>query len=204
MMPTMTQAPSARSQAQALLQQGIEAGQNQDPAQAFECFQQCTQADPSWGIPFFLIGSHHAAQGELEQAELAFSNAALLSPEFPLARYQLGTLQFSAGRAASALVSWQPLLNLPESDPLPHFVRGYAALAQDDFETAVRHYEDGLQRNTANDALSGDIRRILARISELKEAASGSTPPQATPDTEAEAGKNHVLLSNYQRHSHSN
>ncbi len=202
MMPTMTQAPSARSQAQALLQQGIEAGRNQDPAQAFELFQQCTQVDPSWGIPFFLIGSHHAAQGELEQAELAFSNAALLSPEFPLARYQLGTLQFSAGRAASALVSWQPLLALPDSDPLPHFVRGYAALAQDDFDNAVRHYEDGLQRNTANEALSGDIRRIIARISELRQTAPGSAPPQARDESESE--ENHVLLSNYQRHSHPN
>lgn len=202
----MTQATSARSQAQALLQQGIEAGRNQDAAQAFDLFQQCTAADPSWGIPFFLIGSHHAAQGEIEQAELAFSNAVLLSPEFPLARYQLGTLQFSAGRAASALVSWQPLLALPETDPLPHFVRGYAALAQDDFDNAVRHYEAGLGRNTENEALSGDIRKIIARITELKEAATGSTPPQATGGAgpEVETEENHVLLSNYQRHGHSN
>jgi tetratricopeptide (TPR) repeat protein len=199
MTPHMTQAPLARAQAQALLQQGIEAG-NHDPAQAFDLFQQCTVADPSWGIPFFLIGSHHAARGELEQAELAFSNAVLLSPEFPLARFQLGTLQFSAGRAAAALVSWQPLLNLPESDPIPHFVRGYAALAQDDFDNAVRHYEDGLARNTANEALSGDIRRIIARIGELKEPVPSAAPQQATDGAE----ENHVLLSNYQRHGHSN
>jgi len=198
----MTQTPSARSQAQTLLQQGLEAGRNQDTAQALDFFQQSTAADPSWGIPFFLIGSHHAAQGELEQAELAFSNATLLSPEFPLARYQLGTLQFSAGRAATALVSWQPLLSLPESDPLPHFVRGYAALAQDDFESAIHHYESGLERNSENEALSGDIRKIIARINELKEATPGSTQPQPTGGAEAEG--NHVLLSNYQRHGHQN
>lgn len=198
-MTTMTQAPSARAQAQTLLQQGIEAGQAQAHAQALDLYQQSAAADPTWGIPFFLIGSHHASQGELEQAELAFANAVLLSPEFTMARYQLGTLQFSAGRAATALVSWQPLLSLPESDPLPHFVRAYAALAQDDFETAIRYYEDGLARNTGNEALSGDIRKIIARIAELQAAASDAAPPQAADGAE----ENHVLLSNYQRQSHS-
>jgi tetratricopeptide (TPR) repeat protein len=194
----MTQAPSARLQAQTLLQQGVEAGQAQAPAQAFDFYQRSAAADPTWGIPFFLIGSHHASQGDTEQAELAFANAVLLSPEFPMARYQLGTLQFSAGRAATALVSWQPLLSLPESDPLPHFVRGYAALAQDDFEGAVRHYEDGLARNTGNEALSGDVRKIIARIAQLQGAAVSATPPHAADGAE----ENHVLLSNYQRHSH--
>lgn len=198
MMPTMTQIPSARSQAQALLQQGIEAGRNQ--VQALDFFHECAAVDPTWGIPLFLIGSHHAAHGEMEQAELALSNAVLLSPEFTMARYQLGTLQFSAGRAAAALVSWQPLLDLPESDPLPYFVRGYAALAQDDFESAVKHYEDGLARNTENEALSGDIRKIIARIAELKESTSDLVLPKATDGAE----ENHVLLSNYQRHNHPN
>lgn len=198
-MITMTPAPSARVQAQILLEQGIEAGRAQAHAQALDLYQQSAAADPTWGIPFFLIGSHHASQGGLEQAEAAFANAVLLSPEFTMARYQLGTLQFSAGRAATALVSWQPLLSLPESDPLPHFVRAYAALAQDDFENAVKHYEDGLTRNTGNEALSGDIRKIIARIAELQGAASGATSPQAADGAE----ENHVLLSNYQHHSHS-
>lgn len=195
----MTQAPSARLQAQTLLQQGVEAAQAQAHVQAFDLYQQSAAADPTWGIPFFLIGSHLASQGGLEQAELAFANAVLLSPEFTMARYQLGTLQFGAGRAATALVSWQPLLSLPENDPLPHFVRGYAALAQDDFQNAIRHYEDGLTRNTGNEALSGDIRKIIARIAELQMATLNATSPLAADGAE----ENHVLLSNYQRHSHS-
>jgi len=158
-------------------------------------YGQSSAADPTWGIPHFLMGSHHAARGDIEQAELSFSNAVLLSPDFPMARYQLGTLQFSSGRAAAALVSWQPLLDLPGDSPLPHFVRAYAALAQDDFDSAVLHYEEGLGKNTENAALSEDIRKILARIASVKTAAQDSSP-ESTPE---DPGMGHVLLSNYQR-----
>jgi len=163
--------------------------------EVLDIYRQSAAADPTWGIPHFLMGSHHAAQGDMEKAELALSNAALLSPDFPMARYQLGTLQFSSGRAVAALVSWQPLLGLPEESPLPHFVRGYAALAQDDFDSAVRHYEKGLEKNTENAALSEDIQKILARIASVKAAAQDPSPG-STPD---DPGMGHVLLSNYQR-----
>jgi len=191
----MTQPSNPRLRAQALLQQAVAAGRGPAGEEVLDLYLQSAAEDPTWGIPHFLMGSHYAAQGDIERAELALSNAVLLSPDFPMARYQLGTLQFSSGRAAAALVSWQPLLSLPGDSPLPHFVRAYAALAQDDFDSAVRQYEEGLEKNTENPALTEDIRKILARIASLKASVQEPTPaPSAdAPDMQ------HVLLSNYQR-----
>lgn len=180
----------------ALMSSGMAASQANDGAQAIAWFQKASAAEPSAGLPQFLLGAEFAALGDMNQAEAAFANATLLAPGFPMARYQLGLLQFSSGRAAIALLTWQPLLALPDTDPLPHFVRGFAALAQDRFEEALQHYRQGLALNTTNSALSSDIEKVIAGINAL------TNKPAATEEeadfASAESG-NHVLLANYQQ-----
>ena len=193
----MTQPESQLPRHEALLQKGISASQRHNSEEALKFFRESADANPTWGVPHFLIGSEHAASGEFEQAEAAFSNAVLLSPDLNIARFQLGVLQFSSGRAALALVCWQSLLQLPNTDPLPYFVRGYAALAQNDFVSALHHYRSGVERNTANPALSDDIKKIMSRIAEL--VSTSATPSLQSVDTpnDAESDASHVLLSNY-------
>lgn len=187
---------SLPSRAEALLQQGLAASQADDPAQALALFAQAAEAAPGWGAPHFLAGSEHAALREWDRAEAAFAQAVLLAPAWSIARYQLGLLQFSSGRAAVALLTWRPLLELPDSDALPHFVQGFAALAQDDFPLARQHYAVGLERNTENPALSSDIRKILAGIDTVQS-------PAAAEEGEAQSMEMaQVWLANYQRQSH--
>lgn len=191
------QIKSQRSQAIELVQKGILASQVDKQAEAFEFFQQSITSDPTWGVPHFLIGSEYAANKVFEKAEIAFANAVLLSPELSIARYQLGLLQFTTGRAALALVSWQNLLHLPEGDPLPHFVRAYAELAQDNFEQALDFFQSGLDRNTENIALTEDVRKVMARVTEfLKSQATPMPHPVDANDVPSPSGS-HILLSNY-------
>lgn len=174
-----------------LISRGVEASQSNDGARAIELFVKASELRPLAGLPHFLRGSEYAALGQLDHAEAAFANATLLEPEFHLARYQLGLLQFSSGRAAMALLTWRPLLVLPETDPLPHFIDGFASLAQDRFDEALTHYRRGLALNAANPALSKDIDMVIARIRALgyREASD-----LATGSEEARA-----LLANYQQ-----
>lgn len=175
-----------------LISDGMTASQANDGQRAIDCFQKASVAAPSAGLPQFLLGAEFATLGDMGRAEAAFANAARLAPDFPMARYQLGLLQFSSGRAAMALLTWQPLLDLPENDPLPHFVHGFAALAQDRFQEALQHYDRGLSLNTTNEALSSDIGKIIDGIHALQ--------PTVTTETESEEAQgNHVLLANYQQ-----
>ncbi len=188
----------------ALMAQGVSASQANDGAQAIECFQKASAIEPGAALPQFLLGAEYAALGDMNQAEAAFANATLLAPGFPMARYQLGLLQFSSGRAGVALLTWQPLLELPDADPLPHFVRGFAALAQDRFEEALQHYRQGLELNTSNAALSGDIEKVIAGIHVLGVQATpqGEQPVGHNPKDSGgadEESSNHVLLANYQQ-----
>ena len=146
----------------------------------------------SIAISHFLLGSQYAALGQFDKAESALANAVLLAPSLHVARYQLGLLQFSSGRAAVALVTWEPLFSLEDAQPLGHFVRGFAALAQDEFAQAKAFFEAGLARNTENAAMSNDIEKVLRGIEAAiqKQSDASSTPQQ--PEAAA-----HVLLSNY-------
>lgn len=192
-------------QADALLSEGIHASQSQDNGRALHLFEQASIAAPCSGIPHFLIASEYASMGNMDSAEAAFAQAVLCSPELTVARYQLGLLQFSSGRAALALVTWQALLELPDTSPFPHFVKGFTALARDDFGMALAHYHAGLERNLHNPPMSADIRKIIDGIHALD---SHGTEP-GTQSIDSTSGQNfdqpsgsdavHVLFSNYRQ-----
>lgn len=197
-----------------LVTRGLAASQAGDSAAAINWWQQACAQAPGDGVPHFLMASEFAALGELDRAEAAFANAVLLAPGLLVARYQLGLLQFSSGRAAMALVTWEPLLGAtdhpdPIAPALAHFVRGYAALAQDAFEDALACFDAGLAANTTNAPLSGDIRLVVNRIHEVLaaqagQAASGgpavAADPAEEPASEDASTDSHVLLANYQSH----
>ena len=187
--------PHIPKEADALLQAGLAASQANDVEKALELFAQASAACPASGLPHFLAGSEYAALGQYEKAEAALANAVLLAPAFEIARYQLGLLQFSSGRAAVALVTWEPLFALEDAQPLGHFVRGFAALAQDDFTQAKAHFQAGLARNTDNAALSADIQKVMQGIEDALATNAAAAAPQAPTQTDEAAAR--VLLSNY-------
>lgn len=178
-----------------LIQRGIAAMEVDDAASAHGLFSQALAERPDAGLPHFLIGSQHAASGDFSQAEASFATALLLAPDLAIARYQLGLLQFTSQRAAIALLTWQPLLTLPSSEPLTHFVRGFAALADDHFDEALHHFNQGLALGPENRAVSSDIEKVIDRIHASGHgavSAGDATPTRSEQDT-------HVLLANYQQ-----
>lgn len=175
-----------------LVDEGLAASRQDRRDTALARFARARELDPASGVPHFLIASEHASAGDFAAAELAFANAVLLAPDFALARYQLGLLQFSSHRAPVALLTWQPLLALPESDALLHFVRGFVALSQDAFEECLRHFRTGLACPAANPAVCSDVQQLIDAIGKLHD----------TPAVDADAGTQHVLLSGYARSLH--
>lgn len=139
----------------------------------------------------FALASGLAADGRIEEAHAEFAEAVQLAPHWPIARYQFGLLQFSSGRAVAALLTWAPLLNLDESSGFPHFVRGFDALARDDFAQAKSHFRTGLAIQSDNPAVAGDIEKILARIDHLEAGATVTEAEREEPS--------HVLVANYGR-----
>lgn len=175
---------SSADHAQALLQEGVVASQQRQSEQALQLFEQAGRLAPTWGLPQFLLGSEYAARGEYEKAEASLANAVLLAPALHIARYQLGLLQFSSGRASVAMITWERLLDGPAPTCLAHFVRGYGALAADAYADARSHFQLGLDDPAVDPAVASDVRTVLASLPDR---------PNGPPDT----GASHVLVSNY-------
>lgn len=175
-----------------LISEGLAASQADNSPRAIDRFERAIALAPGEGLPRYLLAAELAARGDMDKAESAFASAVRLAPEFAMARFQLGLLQFSSGRAELALLTWQPLRALPQTDPLPHLVAGFEVLAIDQFDEALGHFQRGLALNHGNDALSGDIEKVIA-----------GTRAVARPAAEAEADggrpEAHVLLANYQQ-----
>jgi tetratricopeptide (TPR) repeat protein len=179
-----------------LLEAGLAASRGHDFDRARHFFARASIAAPGSAIPHFLLGSEYAAAGEIHKAEAALANAVLLAPALHIARYQLGMLQFSAGRAAVALVTWAPLLELDELQPLVHYVRGFYSLAQDDFENACAQFEAGLALPQDNPAVASDVRKVMAGMAAVQPAGEAQGPATANRDRADEPAA-HVLVSNY-------
>ncbi len=191
-----------------LIQHGLAASRSGDTDQALQWFRAACERDPKAGVPHFLIGAELAQTGDIGGAEAAYSTAVLLSPGFDMARFQLGLLQFTSGRVASALLTWQPLFGLPQTVALQRIVSGFAALAADEFDQAIALLRAGIELNRDNDALSADLSKLIARIesSQVQNAESGtsgasvSTASSSTEElAREESASVHVLLSNYRR-----
>ncbi len=192
--------PSHQAPMNPVLELALAASAAGHAAEAIALFQQAALEQPASGIPHFLLGAEYATLGQVDLAEQSFSQAVLLAPEWAIPRYQLGLLQFSAGRASTALLTWQPLLGLGDESPLPHWVRGFAALAGDSFDQARAQFEAGLERNTEHPPMSADIRLVLSRLDALQQNAAAPAPAAASADTEqTDEEAAHVLLSNYQQ-----
>lgn len=191
--PAATTAPDASQR----LDEGLAASQAGDSGRANELFGQAQALAPAWHLPPFLLGSENAAMGDFERAEGYFAQTVLLAPDFPIARYQLGLLQFSGGRTHLAMLTWGPLGSLPEGDsPFPHLVQGFGALARGDLDAARRHFESGLPLASSNQGLQADVARVLGALKEQAGAERPAAPDAGAPPA-ADNAASHVLLSNY-------
>lgn len=174
--PQETVEPTMSEDPRTLVDTGLAASMANRPQQALRLLMRATEVAPGWALPHFLLGSELAAQGQMPAAEAALAQAVLIDPAMHLARYQLGLLQFSSGRATAALVTWQPLSLQEGLQGLPAFVRGFAAMAHDAFDEAHGHFCAGLEDPEVNAAVAGDIRKVLTELDTLSQPRQAAQP----------------------------
>jgi Flp pilus assembly protein TadD len=86
----------------------------------------------------FLQGSVLAGLQRYEEGRRAMARAVEIAPDYALARFQLGFLDLTSGRALDAVAVWAPLMNLPDDEPLRLLAEGLMNLAEDRFSQARR------------------------------------------------------------------
>lgn len=154
----------------------------------------------------FLKGSVLAGLQRYDEGRAAMARAIEIAPDFALARFQLGFLDLTSGRAIDAMGVWQKLGDLAEDAPLRVLAEGLANLAADNFAEAARLIKMGMALNVENSLINADMQLILDEIGsrEKQQVAAGSqsvsdraAPPeaqQASSQTEAPPSAVDLLL----------
>lgn len=137
----------------------------------------------------FLRGSILASDRDYEAARAAVGEAVRLAPDYAIARFQLGFLEYTSGEPSLAAVTWQPLLSGASTDPLRLFAEGLLCLPGDDVSGALVRLKDGIAHNTAYPPLNRDMQLIIDELSGL----SGAEAPDATAEQEATSETDFLL-----------
>lgn len=149
------------------------------------------QAHPADPRRMLLLAAELVHAKLLDRAEAAFIATLNLAPAWPIPRFQLGLLQLTSGRLATALATWAPLEGLPDGHPLRLFKVGLEALARDEFDHARAALAEGISRNSEIPPLNRDMQQVLDGIAEL--AARAAAQAAAVP----EPAGDHFLVSTY-------
>lgn len=155
----------------------------------------------------FLKGSTYAGSGRLIEAHAALTRAVDLSPDFHIARFQLGFFQLTSGESDNALKTWARLDGLPKDNYLRVFVIGLRHLIRDELEECLAELQRGMSLNEDNLPLNNDMQLIITQITPLIEAQAeenestpaGDDKKQASPD---EASLTSILLQQSNQTSH--
>jgi Flp pilus assembly protein TadD len=142
----------------------------------------------------FLQGSVMAGLQRYGEGRAAMARAVEIAPDFALARFQVGFLDLTSGRAMDAVRVWSPLANLPEDDPLQVFAAGLTYLAGDNFSEARRLLQKGIALNTQNPVMNADMQLILDEIDGMSDKPSDPGPGAPESDEPAPASAVDQLL----------
>ena len=156
----------------------------------------CLQAmalEPGAAMPYYLRATNFAHAGNYELAEACYTACLTRSPDFAIARFQLGLMQVTGGRPALGQATWELLLTLADDHYLKLFAQGLMNLLAQQFEPARTTLERGIALNQENLPLNGDMRGVLDRL-QAAEASLGAGAGQ--PEAAADA---HFLIGAYRQ-----
>jgi len=175
-----------------LIQLALEASKREDAATARDYLKEAVARPDTTAIAHFLLGAEYAQARMYEDATVEWEAAVVMDPALAIARFQLGLLQLTNGNAARAMEVLCPLAELGEEHELAQFAAGLAHLACDEFSDAALCLRRGIELNTSNAALNGDMQKILDQIAHL------SSDDMTLKDrAEEESGVQHLFLSAY-------
>lgn len=150
-----------------------------------------------------LLAAQYMQSQDVDRAEAAYVAVLYAAPDLHVARFQLGLLQLTSTRPATAFATWAPLDLLEKNHPLRLFKQAFEMLRRDDIHAACALLREGMTHNAENPPLNRDMQMLLEKLElSLQPKAAVHTPASdanseaktVTPDSDLSA---HFLLSTY-------
>ena len=188
----MTATPNSKFDQAELLHLALDAGRNGDSGATLAFLKEAVSRPDATGKAHFLLGSEYAQLRMYDRAVLEMEAAVAVDPTLYIARFQLGLLWLSSGDGARALAVLEPLELLDSGNPLASFAKGLMHLIRDEFTETLECLALGIQLNTENPALNGDMQKIIEQVNALPpEVLNKKESAETASDTP------HIFMSAY-------
>lgn len=184
-----------------LVRLALDSSKNNDSGSTLIYLKEATSRPDALAVAHFLLGAEYAQLQMYDRAVMAMEAAIGIDPALAIARFQLGLLLLTCAEPDRASAVLEGLEPLGEGDALYQFGRGLIHMIRDEFPDALIHLQKGIELNTANLPLNGDMQRIIDEIHKLpaeklqgSEIAAGAVVP----------GGQHLFLAAYAGNESSN
>lgn len=157
------------------LKLAIHASEHGDAHSAIRYLTELLNIQPDHGAACYFLAMQYAEIGLFERAITTLQHAVEINPTFDIAQFQLGLLYLQTQQTLEAEQIFSGL-SLSSHDPaLTAFSLGYLALFKEQTPNAIHHFQEGIAV-CSNDALSNDIKRVIAQV---ENAAQNSSIPKS-------------------------
>lgn len=180
-----------------LLQLALYAMRRDHHDESMRLLKRTLNAYPGSARAHYLLGAEHAQIGMYDRAVVEMTEAVRLDPTLAAAHFQLGLLHVTAGRVREAEAAWLPLDQLPTDDPLRSFKSGMLHLVHNELASCAQDLRAGIAHNRLNEALSDDMRRLLADVEQRLGKSEPVTDEQARVPLSVSPPTRHLVLSTY-------
>lgn len=169
-----------------------------DAASALALLETTAAQHPQNPHVLLLLAGHYMQNKRVDEAEAAYIAALNLDPGLSIARFQLGLLQLTNARPATAFTTWAPLDLLSEKHPLRLFKQAFGQLQHDQIGIACAYLREGMQHNTDNPPLNRDMQMLLLKLEAASKDSTATQPTNAeAPASPAHEASAHFLVSTY-------
>lgn len=148
-------------------------------AEAMSMLKLMLSRDPMHLHATYLLAAQHAQIGMFDRAEAGMRTVVERSPEFSIARFQLGQMLVMKGAAGESREILSPLFT--GEDALSAYARGMAALSAEDVDSALHELESGLALPQEIPALAADMRRLHDNLVQTRTGEASTDAPTPAP-----------------------
>jgi tetratricopeptide (TPR) repeat protein len=197
--------------AEELFHLALKASDDGDREKSISYLKQSIALEPQ-ANSLYILAAEYAELGMMHRATELMRQALELNPELWTAWFQLGLLYLSQNYIQEARSAWDNLVELGEDSYLHHLATGMNLLIDEKIEDSLEALAQGMEMNDDNPALNGDITNIinsvLASVENMTHdetgapgagpvAETGEADSGASGENEAQAHKQHLLVSKY-------
>ncbi|HKQ31136.1 MAG TPA: hypothetical protein VJS66_07625 [Burkholderiales bacterium] len=177
----MTQMADKFLDADELLHLALDASRRGRTEDSLVTLKRAMEIAPNDARIHYVLGSLYNQIGMIERAEKHLQHATTFQPAMENARFELGWLYWSTGRADTAAQTWKAFDDHGKEHPIYLFKTGLLHLAKNEYNECEKNLRLGLSVNGGNVPYASEMAQLHQRVSTYLATLKAPTTTETQP-----------------------